>query len=131
MITEMAKKECKYMLSDLLKVIDEKEMQNFVSILKLTRENFKFGDNQDVVRYINDVTFDMLLKRDQCRHAETMKSINDGLAVIEDFIAAAIPAQYPEKLKRNNSTSIYGAVKTNAMPVKKNPVLKVLTGGKA
>lgn len=112
MITEMAKNECKNALDDLITNIDEKAINNLINILKQARESLALKKDQDVVRNINDITFDMILKRHQCKLTQTVKSINNGLTNIEKYISTSIQSDISKSM------------------INKKLILKVISGGK-
>jgi hypothetical protein len=111
MITEMAKIESKKALADLIEVIDEKGLNIVTDILKAIKGDLTPRNKQHLLFYINNITFDMFARQEQCRLDKTFNSIDNSLTEIEKFISGSFQSGISENKKQKKST------------------LKVITGG--
>lgn len=98
MITEMAKKECKNALDNLLEVIDEKGLQDISVILKVIKRDFRPCNEKRLFLNISEVAFSMAIHEDECACEQRFKSMNDNLDRIEEFIAGSAPTKVTESL---------------------------------
>jgi len=111
MITEMAKIESKKALADLIEVIDKNGLNVITDILKAIKRDLTPQNEQHLLYYINDITFNMFAQEEHCKLAKMTKSIDDKLTHIEEFVSASVPSTVPENMKQKKSN------------------IKVITGG--
>jgi len=76
MITEMAKIESRKALADLTEVINEKELNNIIDLLKVVKRDFGPNYKKTLIQCVAEASSSMMWRQHECEHAEIMKSIN-------------------------------------------------------